>query len=168
MAKMIIVGTRVSEKYSKLVENCQGPNFRRVYDCVLGNVIKSAGSNKYEVKFGNGVIKEVISNSLHIEKADSGIPIEEAAPVLEPVSSVENDEIVSNSSDSNEWDDILFLMDSARLDLFNNSDNKCDSNDEIEINTGDMNLPADALDTNNTSSISNQLQLVYHQKLKVK
>ena len=168
MVKIIIVGTRVSGKYAELIENPWGPNFRRLCDWILDNAIKSVSLNKYKVKFGNGVIKEVISNSLHIEKADSGIPIEEAAPVLEPVSSVENDEIVSNSSDSNEWDDILFLMDSARLDLFNNSDNKCDSNDEIEINTGDMNLPADALDTNNTSSISNQLQLVYHQKLKVK
>ena len=53
---------------------------------VLGKVIKSVGPNKYEVKFDNSVIKEVTSNSLCIEEADSGIPIEEAAPALEPVS----------------------------------------------------------------------------------
>ena len=29
--------------------------------------------NKYEVKFDNGIIKEVTSNSPHIEEADSGI-----------------------------------------------------------------------------------------------
>ena len=56
IAKMIIVGTRVLEKYGELVENSQGPNFRCACDWVLGNVIKSAGSNKYEVKFNNSVI----------------------------------------------------------------------------------------------------------------
>ena len=46
-------------------------------------------------------------------------------------------------------------MDSARLSSFNDSNNEYDSNDEIEISMGDINLPADTSDTNNTSSISN-------------
>ena len=83
---MIIVGTRVLEKYGELIENSRGPNFWYFRDWVLSNVIKSVGPIKYEVKFDNGVIKEVTSNSLHIEEADSGIPIKEAAPVLELVS----------------------------------------------------------------------------------
>ena len=83
---MIIVATRVSERYSELVENHQRPNFWHACDWVLGNVIKSMSSNKYEVKFCNSIIKEVTSNSLRIEETDSGIPIEEVAPSLESVS----------------------------------------------------------------------------------
>ena len=130
---MIIVGTRVSEKYSELVENPQGSNFRRTCNQVLSNVIKSVDPNKYEVKFDNSVIKEVTSNSLRIEEADSGILIEEVAPVLELVSqqSIENNEIINNSLDSDKTDDILFLMDGAGLGSFNDSNNKCNSNDEI-------------------------------------
>ena len=52
----------------------------------MGSVIKSISPSKCEVKFDNGVIKEVTSNSLHVEEADSSIPIKEAAPALEPVS----------------------------------------------------------------------------------
>ena len=138
---------------------------------MLGNIIKSVGPNKYEVKFDNGVIKEVTSNSLRIEEADSGIPVEEAAPSLEAVSkeSVENDD--SNfSPDSEESDDILFLMDSARIDTFSDSDNESNdnSNDEIEINTGDINVPADTPDTNNNASTPNESSLTYHQKLETK
>ena len=84
--KIIIVGTRVLDKYSELIENPRGPNFQCLRDQVLSNVIKSVGPNKYEVKFNNGVIKEVTSNSLLIEEAVSSIPIEEAALVLELVS----------------------------------------------------------------------------------
>jgi len=171
MAKMIIVGARVSGKYGELIENPRGPSFRRVRDWVLGNVIKSVGPNKYEVKFDNGVIKEVTSNSLCIEEADSGIPVEEAAPSLEAVSkeSVENND--SNfSPDSEESDDILFPMDSAGIDTFSDSDNESNdnSNDEIEINTGDINVPADTPDTNNNASTPNESSLTYHQKLETK
>ena len=62
-------------------------------------------------------------------------------------------------------DNILFLIDSARLDSFNNSVNECnkDSNDEIEINFGYINLLANTPDTNNTTSIPNQLLLTYYQ-----
>ena len=122
----------------------------------LDNIIKSIDPNKYEVKFDNSVIKEVTSNFLYIEEADSSIPIEEAAPSLELVSeqSVENDDLIY-SLDSNELDDILFLIDGTRLGSLNNSDNEYNSNDEIEISIGDINLPADTLDTNNTSSIPN-------------
>ena len=42
--------------------------------------------SKHEVKFDNSVAKEVTSNSLRIEEADSGMLIEEAALSLEPVS----------------------------------------------------------------------------------
>ena len=128
------------------------------------------GPNKYKVKFDNGIIKEVTFNSLCIEEADSGILIEETAPVLELVSqqSVENNEIVNNSPDSDESDDILFPIDSTGLSSFNNSDNEYDSNDKIEINTRDINLLANTSDTNNTSSIPNQSQLTYYQKLKAK
>ena len=41
-------------------------------------------------------------------------------------------------------------MDSNGLSSFSNSDNECDSNDKIEISTGDMHLPADTSDTNIT------------------
>ena len=44
------------------------------------------GPKKYKVKFDNGVIKEVTSNSLRIKEADSGILIEEVALSLELVS----------------------------------------------------------------------------------
>ena len=73
---MIIVRTRVSGKYSELIENPQEPNFQRLGHWVLGNVIKFVDPNKYEVKFNNSFIKEVTFNSLPIEEVDSSIPIE--------------------------------------------------------------------------------------------
>ena len=133
--------------------------------------MKSVDPNKHEVKFYIGATKEVTSNSRRIEEADSSVPFEEAASLLEPVrkGSVENND--SNySPNSNELDDILFLIDDAGLNSFNDSDNKSnkDSNDEIEINSGDINLPADTQGTNNAASMPNELPLTYHQKLKVK
>ena len=67
-------------------------------------------------------------------------------------------------------DDILFPIDSDGLDSFNNSDNECDedANDEIEINSGNMNLLANAPDTNNTTLMPNKLPLTYYQKLEAK
>ena len=59
-------------------------------------------------------------------------------------------------------------MDGTRLGSFNNSNNEYDSNNEIKINSGDINLPANTPDTNNTVPIPNQSQLTYYQKLKAK
>ena len=59
--KMIMLETRVSGKHSEFVSNPKGPDFRRVHDWVLGNVMKSIKNNRHEIKFNNGVIRRCSS-----------------------------------------------------------------------------------------------------------
>ena len=171
MVKMIIVGSRASGKYGELIENAKGPSFRRMRDWVLGNVVKSVGPNKYQVKFDNGVVKDVASNVLRIEEDDSGIPVSEVVPNLEPVSEdLDDDEESNYSPDSEESDDALFPMDAAGVDDFPQSDGESndDSNKEIEFNIGDVNAPADTPETNNDTTTPNESPSTYHEKLEKK
>ena len=139
MAKMIVIGTRVSGKYGHLMENPKGPSFRRMRDWVLGIVVKSVGPNKYEVKFDNGVTKEVSSNALRIEEADSGIPVEEAAPSLEPTGEESAGNEDSNyTPDSEESEDVLFPMDTAGVNPFPDSDDEADASNNESNNDNNL------------------------------
>ena len=107
---------------------------------------------------------------MRIEEATSGM-LKETALSLEPVSeeSVKKEDSIC-SPNSDELEGILFLIDDARLDSFNDSDNECNenTNNEVEINTGNITLPADTPDTNDATAIANESLLTYHQKLEAK
>ena len=171
MAKMIVVGSRASGKHGELIEDPKGPSFRCARDWVLDIVVKSVSPNKHQTKFDNGVAKEVASDALRIEEADFSMPADEVAPNLEPASKESAEDEESNCSpDSEESDDALFPMDSAGVDAFPESDGESndDSNEEIEISTGDMNAPADAPEISNNATAPNESPSAYHKKLEKK
>lgn len=184
---MIIIGSRVSEKYGDLVQNPKGAQFRRARDWVLGNVMKSIDNNRCEVKFDNGVVKECSSQALRIEEATSGMPAEETT--LPQISEESNDgesladkegsahnpdDDEVNDQSSEEQEDALFPMDSARVDHPSDDSDKdddgVDSQDSLEVNIGDINATADANRTltNATQPISNEELQTHHQKLESK
>ena len=122
---------------------------------------KSIGNNRYKIKFDNGTVKEVYSNSLCIEESSSGIPIEKSIPMAVKVTEDPNVE---------EMEDITFPIDSAGIDDLIDSGNEDndDMNKEVEINIREINVPADAPPSNNNTANTNDTPLTYQQKLEAK
>ena len=116
--KTIILGTRVLEKYGELVPNPKGPKFRRACDWVLGNITKSIGNNRCEVKFHNRVIRECSSQALRVKESTLGTPIKETVPQAskESIDEEESNYDPGNDDLNDDSNKFLFPMDSAGID----------------------------------------------------
>jgi hypothetical protein len=168
--KMIIVGSRVLAKVGNLIPNPHRFNFRQIRERVFNNVANSVGDNRYKIKFDDSTTKEVHSNSLQIEDSSSGIPLSEViATVVEATddNGTQQASKVNTNPDIEETKDFTFLIDSTSIDdIIDNTNKEDDSiNNEVEINIGDINVPADAPDSNNNSTDTNTTLLIHHQKL---
>ena len=168
-AKMIIEGTRVSGSFGELIPNPKGPKLRRVREQLFGTVLQSIGTNKYTVRFDNGMERECTSNVIKIVPKSAG-----RSP---------DDQEMSESSTSGEASESSGNSDSAR-DESSSQELICDREDQVDteehmpttdegfddtemddgvdddgINIGDINVPADDIRTDPDAP------LTYHQKL---
>ena len=139
---------------------------------MYSNAASSISNNKYKIKFNNGTTKVVYSNSLWIEDTNSSIPLSES--ITTTVEVTEEDCLykidkanINTNLDENE--DIIFPINGTRFED-NGSNNLVDDaneedngiNDEVEINIGNLNIPADIHNAMNNNGNNNSILLSYH------
>ena len=73
--KRITAGARVSGSHGQLQANPNAAIRRRVKERLYGTVVSATESNKYIVKFDNGLEKECTSRSLKLERATTALPV---------------------------------------------------------------------------------------------
>jgi hypothetical protein len=70
----------VTGAHGELKENEEGGIKQKRFIHLYGNVIVEMVNRRYNVVFDDGIIREVASNTLHVEKASAVLPPEERPP----------------------------------------------------------------------------------------
>ena len=72
--KRLAVNTRVSGAVGEFIPNTDGSKRRRCRERWYGHIICAIGSNKYQVRFDNGEVKECPSSILKVERRNASVP----------------------------------------------------------------------------------------------
>ena len=121
------------------------------------------------------MVKELHLSLLRIEESNLGILIEESVTMEIETT---NNETTNNTMkqpntidpDAEEYEDITFPIDSAGIDDLFDSVNEDDNSmtEDVEINIGNINIPADISSNNDNTLNANDPLIIYHQKLESK
>ena len=84
--KRITSGARVSGSHGQLRQNPNPAIRRRVKERLYGTVVSATESNKYIVKFDNGLEKECTSRSLKLERSTTALPVSEVVDEMSAAS----------------------------------------------------------------------------------